>query len=48
LKLAFPEKIIIVERLPVLGTGKADYQKAKAIAEGQASTLPLAASTGSG
>jgi acyl-[acyl-carrier-protein]-phospholipid O-acyltransferase/long-chain-fatty-acid--[acyl-carrier-protein] ligase len=31
-ELAMPKKIIFAERLPVLGTGKADYQKAKAMA----------------
>jgi len=31
-ELALPRKIIVVAAVPVLGTGKADYQKAKAIA----------------
>lgn len=31
-ELSFPKKIITVKSVPLLGTGKADYQKAKAIA----------------
>lgn len=38
-ELAIPKKLITVAHLPVLGTGKADYQKAKAIA--LAETQPL-------
>ncbi len=49
-ELAIPKKVITVEQLPVLGTGKADYQKAKTIAEMQSreptATSPAAAQAG--
>jgi acyl-[acyl-carrier-protein]-phospholipid O-acyltransferase/long-chain-fatty-acid--[acyl-carrier-protein] ligase len=38
-ELAIPRKIVIVPALPVLGTGKADYQKAKAIAAADAESV---------
>jgi acyl-[acyl-carrier-protein]-phospholipid O-acyltransferase/long-chain-fatty-acid--[acyl-carrier-protein] ligase len=38
-ELAIPKKIITVQRLPVLGTGKADYQKAIALAAAEMNVL---------
>jgi acyl-[acyl-carrier-protein]-phospholipid O-acyltransferase/long-chain-fatty-acid--[acyl-carrier-protein] ligase len=47
-ELAIPKKIITVALLPVLGTGKADYQKAKAIALAEIPALEIMTATPAG
>jgi acyl-[acyl-carrier-protein]-phospholipid O-acyltransferase/long-chain-fatty-acid--[acyl-carrier-protein] ligase len=42
-ELALPKKIIFAPALPVLGTGKVDYQRAKSIAVEHAGLLPAGA-----
>jgi acyl-CoA synthetase (AMP-forming)/AMP-acid ligase II len=40
-ELAVPRRIMIVPVLPLLGTGKADYQKAKKMAAEDAEAMAL-------